>query len=562
MLGRFYVHYTDLRFVLEVVDEVFPRVLESALASVMGGAACAAPNSGRAGVSIPASLETIRLINDEFSGEALWTQPAEREAARIIEAAESAHRAASAPRAAVPPLACVTKTLRGYQTLAVDMGVRVGRFILALDPGLGKTLAALYIVLVKMARGEVTRALVIAPKRRPWIEELSAMVGVSWQVIGRGEKEPPYINEHPFTLVTSEQLLTHLADGRVKREELARFDAVIIDEPIRLANSANVTYGCFKEVFRDCPTLMLLNGTPIETRLRELYDQVDFVSEGFLGPWGEFSSRYVGMPTTPRVRHPMRREALLSQLHGVLFRRTMEDVADELPPLVFQTHIVGMTDSQEAIYGKLSRELAESPESALGILIRMQQAVDDAALAASGEHSSAKLDALDALLPSLTMWGRKAIIFTQFEEWASFIAARYADAGAVAYTGKTPPNEKARIEEAFAGDADVRILVTTSAGGRALSFPRTHYVVILDNLWCDMGQLIARARRITTDHPVGVITILSGTPFEEYKAQVIAEKKEAFKDSLMDALPRLLKSGALDLKLITGHMSTTEQKEK
>lgn len=474
----------------------------------------------------------------------VWSIHAKNLADRLQREHDQAMALQSRPFAKVPTVIQVKKVLRPYQTLAVDFGLRINRFILTLECGLGKTLVALYLALCKIQSGAVKRCLIVLTNAalKQFVREFEGIRDVEYQVIGRDDHDPQYMNHLPFTMVTYDQLISHTKRGYVSFDQLKQFDMVIMDEPKRLSNADTVTYEFCRSAFESTEHMVLLNATPIENRLRELWTMVDFVRPGFLSTWRDFASRYAGASKKVKIKPLVGDGSLHSQLASVMFRRNKDDVGEELPERIYKTITVDLTPIQQKMY----REARDTDTEIYSLYTKLQKICDDPWLLGHPTHDTEKLRELDDVVAGITQWGSKGIVFAESRPMIDHLAERYAKHGCVLYHGGMSRKQKDAAEESFASDPSLHLFICTSAGFRALNMPYVSYVVKLHNLWCNMRQIEDRAHRLDSQHPVTIVSILTSTPFEQYKSEVV-ERKEALQQAVVENLPDAIRAGVVEL---------------
>lgn len=124
-----------------------------------------------------------------------------------------------------------------------------------------------------------------------------------------------------------------------------------------------------------------------------------------------------------------------------------------------------------------------------------------------------------------------AIIASQFKGVADMVYAWLMHKGVPCekITGDTTGAERARIQRSFqaGGDGAPRVVVmTTTAGGVAITLDRADTVHILDETWVpdDQEQFADRAHRASRMHQVTVYTYRSKGTVEEYIHKLVKEK--------------------------------------
>jgi SNF2 family DNA or RNA helicase len=82
----------------------------------------------------------------------------------------------------------------------------------------------------------------------------------------------------------------------------------------------------------------------------------------------------------------------------------------------------------------------------------------------------------------------------------------------------------------FREDADVRVFISTEAGGVGLNLQTANYVINLDLPWnpARLEQRIGRAHRMGQEQPVNVINIVAADTIEQRVLDVLYEKQALF----------------------------------
>lgn len=124
-----------------------------------------------------------------------------------------------------------------------------------------------------------------------------------------------------------------------------------------------------------------------------------------------------------------------------------------------------------------------------------------------------------------------AIVASQFKDVADMVHAWLNHKGIPCekITGDTTGEARARIQRVFqaGGPGSPRVVVmTTTAGGVAITLDRADTVHILDETWVpdDQEQFADRAHRASRMHQVTVYTYRSKATIEEYIRKVVGEK--------------------------------------
>jgi superfamily II DNA or RNA helicase len=180
-------------------------------------------------------------------------------------------------------------------------------FLFCDEVGLGKTIEAGLALRALLLRGEISRALIIAPRNliRQWMEELREKLALTaWFYDGRGltdvggrvrESSAPL--EEDGLVIVSRHLIAR-ADRRDEVRRVSRpWDLVIVDEAhaarrqVFRKNAPNQLLGLLEELVqrRSFRSLWLLTATPMQLDPREVYDLL--ILCGLDQPdWGEWRS--------------------------------------------------------------------------------------------------------------------------------------------------------------------------------------------------------------------------------------------------------------------------------
>lgn len=120
----------------------------------------------------------------------------------------------------------------------------------------------------------------------------------------------------------------------------------------------------------------------------------------------------------------------------------------------------------------------------------------------------------------------KVLVFTEFVPTQEMLRQFLVERGfsVVCLNGSMNMDERKRVQEAFAGD--VRILVSTDAGGEGLNLQFCHVVINYDIPWNPMRleQRIGRVDRIGQPHTVRAINLVFENSVEHRVREVLEEK--------------------------------------
>ncbi|MCA8984533.1 MAG: DEAD/DEAH box helicase [Planctomycetaceae bacterium] len=428
--------------------------------------------------------------------------------------------------------------------------------LLADEMGLGKTMQTITAVRLLLRSGQIRRVLMVCPKPlipnwqrefRLWAEELPVTT-----LEGDAARRKMLLNMPtvPVLLTNYEVLVRDLQN--VEKEDLPRFDLVVLDESQRIKNRDSLT----SQVIRRIPRVRSwsLTGTPIENRPEELASIFEY-----LGVVPDRSS--------PDLRQ-------LKRLADVyILRRTKDLVQPDMPPRLDRDAILELSPAQKSAY-----EIAEKEgviqlndmgdeitiQHVFELVMRLKQITNCDPL--TGE--SVKLDRLIADMEEISASGAKAILFSQWTKTIDWLAEYTRPFGALVYHGGVPTKKREPILKQFKEDPNSHLLLMSyGTGAVGLNLQFSQYVFLYDRWWNPAveDQAINRAHRIGVSNPVIVTRFICKDTIEERIDLVLRQKRELFEkilgegDSSTASLSMNAAEvfGLFDLKARAGHGTRT-----
>lgn len=212
--------------------------------------------------------------------------------------------------------------LRSYQHIAVELLRKKGRLLIGDSLGLGKTAVGIggYAAglgpTIVVCQGHLT-----AQWKAQFLKFLGPGVKVYAQLTGKGT--PP---EHDV-LILPYTMLSKWAD------RLLGYPYVIFDEVQELRRAETDKYKAAKVLADAADYVCALSATPVINYGDEIFNILDLVDPGCLGPRREFSDEWC----VPRgghlvVKDPVALGCYIAEQH-LFLRRTRHDVGKQLPPI-------------------------------------------------------------------------------------------------------------------------------------------------------------------------------------------------------------------------------------
>ncbi|HEY0972537.1 MAG TPA: DEAD/DEAH box helicase [Gemmatimonadales bacterium] len=426
------------------------------------------------------------------------------------------------------------------------------RAILADDMGLGKTRQSIV-------------ALTEAAPEGPWLVVCPASVKRNWEreilaarphdtVHVCGPLDPPEVGYTGWVVINYDIL------SRVDAllEDLP-WTGIVFDEAHYLKNHTSKRSKITRELVAAAPDAVLhaLTGTPLTNRPRDLFPLLQIVGHPMGRSFLSFARRYCdaehngfGWVTDGASNL----EELRVQLHGVMLRRTKDEVLD-LPPKLRTWVPVTVPE------GTGKRETRRVLETLLaGALGRAAAAAEDGTTGDDGatkrrattrrragrasapgqdrvrllaeltkarqQIARAKAATTIEFVEGVVAQGEKVIVFSAFDEPVKRIAAHFGDQ-AVVLTGATPTARRQTLVDRFQEDESVRVFVANLvAGGVGLNLTAARQVVFNDLDWVPANHWQAedRAYRIGQTGTVNVTYFSAAGTVDEFVSHALQVK--------------------------------------
>jgi SWI/SNF-related matrix-associated actin-dependent regulator 1 of chromatin subfamily A len=413
------------------------------------------------------------------------------------------------------------------------------RAILADDMGLGKTRQAI-VSLRHLTPGG--RRLVVCPAsvKRNWAREISVVAPDASVLIIEGSATVALTAE--WVIVNYDILGKHL-----HTLEQVAWAALVFDEAHYLKNHTSARSRAARQLTASAASatpalaVQLLTGTPLTSRPRDLFVLLQLAAHPLGRSFLAFAKRYCAAEKGEygwKTGGASNIEELTVQLHGVMLRRTKDDVL-ALPPKLrtwMPVEVPAGTGSRavkkvfELLAGKHARPAGPRDTELrrrgklLAFLVEARQALAFAKTAATLDLVKGAIDQ-----------GEKVIVFSCFDDPIAKLARELGNA-AVVLTGKTPAATRQTLVDRFQNDDDVRVFVANIiAGGTGLNLTAATQVVFNDLDWVPTNHWQAedRAYRIGQTRTVNVTYFVARDTIDDF-VQAVLETKAALVNAIVD----------------------------
>lgn len=233
-------------------------------------------------------------------------------------------------------------------------------------------------------------------------------------------------------------------------------------------------------------------------------------------------------------------------------RRRKDQVGVQMPEVMYSTRLVTLSPEQRRLYNKIKEEfklLLDNGEirnvmGALPQITRLKQACFSPELYGGSKHS-AKIDELKEIVAELVASGRKAIIFSQWEEACQIIRRELQQYNPAYVTGEVTGyvrhdgvrlSKRTVQEDKFNKDDSCKLYIgTIRANQEAITLSAGTDVIFTDKEWTPLANDQATARSAAgglrgvgvTDN-VNVIELFAEDSFEARIEEILKYKKGLF----------------------------------
>ena len=447
-----------------------------------------------------------------------------------------------------------------YQRTAMQWIVDKPKCGLFLDMGLGKTVSTLTAIQQLIDDCEVSRVLVVAPKKvaeTTWSTEAQ-----KWEhlhdlkvvkVLGTEKQRCLALSQKADVYVTGRDHFVWLVGkygGRLP------FDTLVIDELTSFKSAKSERFKAMRIALPSVHRVIGLTGTPAPNGLIDLWAQMYCLDQG--ERLGRSVTKYrEAYFETHRwnnivVRCYVRKgceEIIRNKIADICLSMQAKDYL-QLPDLITHTATVELTPKVREAYERFEREKVlefktehgQEPanvlaQSAAGLMNKLAQfangAVYDDSMQVHEVHSE-KLDRLAEIVEAAN--GNSVLVFYQYKHDVTRIAAKLKGYRVRAYQGEKDLNDwnAGQIDVLLAHPASTAYGLNMQQGG--------HYIVWFGTGWNleHYQQANARLHRQGQQHPVQVYKLICAGTVDE-KASAALEGKKGVQQSLLDGLNYLLR---------------------
>lgn len=473
--------------------------------------------------------------------------------------------------------AALNATLRNYQKEGYCWMARLNKWgagaLLADDMGLGKTIQTITFLLLKAPEGPalVVAPASVAPNWKTEFEKFAPSLNVKFLNFAEDRQAMVKDAAAGDVVITTYGLLLSVKDYVVPKH----WTTICLDEAHIIKNRGAKTSAVAMQLKSD--NRVMLTGTPVQNHLGELWNLFQFVNPGLLGPFEDFSRRFI-VPIEQN-HDKMQQKELDRLVKPFMLRRTKDKVAKELPEKEEIYQHVTMSEEEMLVYEVMRRRaeallMAEGggkvSMNTLAEITRLRQCACDVRLVAEGKKSGTKSDGakitalielLQTIIEGLSV-DRKGVmqggvlVFSQFTSYLTLVkkALKAAKIPFLYIDGTVDIKTRQKLVEEFQNGSCPVFLISLKAGGLGLNLTRANYVIHMDPWWNPAieAQATDRVHRIGQKKSVTVYHLIAEGTIEE-KIQRLHEQKQALVQNILESTDMSHKLTGEDLLEMVRH---------
>lgn len=416
------------------------------------------------------------------------------------------------------------------------------RALLLDEMGLGKTLQAIAAAHLLHEFASMKSCLIVCPKSvmSHWSQELNDYSGTPSTIIEGSVRARRDLYRSPtlFKIVTIETL-------RSDFPEIGNPDLIIVDEVQKIRNASTKSNKVISSL--NSRFIFGLSGAAIEAGLPDLYEILRAIRIPNLERPLEFFATHVICDDFGRPMRSLDSEIFFVRHSERILRRLKSEVASGLPDLHMTEVELPLTPLQESMSRPLLTELGEIDERlkvrfdsddfvrSRWLINRLVELSDSSALIDPSTNESSKLTWLKEYLCRICIAdSEKVVIFTRWTRCQDLITELCNEVG-VGFTtlrGEDSAQKRKEAIEQFKCDDEVRVFISTDAGGTGVNLQFARHVVVFEPSWNPSmdAQRIQRVHRIGQRRTVEAVSPLT------YLDQIIVQMTHGRKQFSADAI--------------------------
>ncbi len=389
-----------------------------------------------------------------------------------------------------------------FQSIGVKFIENAGGCVLVADEmGLGKTIQSLAYLRL---HPEIRPVLIVCPAslKLNWRNEATKWLEIKDQIsVINGDIE---LNKSIY-IINYDILMKHKIELINKK-----FKIIILDESHYVKNEKTKRTTATVEISTDIPNKILLTGTPVLNRPKELFTQLNIINPGAYPKFITFAFRYCD-PQKNEYGYDFSGASNIKELNDrlktIMIRRTKEQVLKELPNKRYQTVIVPLSNKKE--YQKAHNDFITYLKETQGKeifsaehLVRIEALKQ---LSVKGKMFSV-IEHIHNFLES----GKKLVIFAHHKVVIEQLMTEFKDV-AVSLTGETLMENRQKAVDDFQNKPEIKLFIgNIQAAGIGITLTAASDVMFIEFPWTpsQLQQAEDRCHRIGQKNAVNVLYMI------------------------------------------------------
>lgn len=420
--------------------------------------------------------------------------------------------------------------LMPFQCVGVEfLNVNNGSALIADEMGLGKTV-------------QVLAWLRLHPEIRPVLIVCPASLKLNWRNEAVKWLDNPDIYvvngkkielEHEIYIINYDILKNHLSLLYMG------FQVIICDESHYLKNHKTKRTKYVKELSDNIPNKILLTGTPVTNRPKELWQQLNIIDPTTYPKFFQFGIKYCDAKQNQYgwdFSGASNVDELNDELKSIMIRRKKKDVLTELPDKRRSTIYFDLKKNNLKEY-----RLAENNFKKW--LIDNDKDVSKAMRAEFLTHINALRNlSVDGRIDNIIEWiadfidsGEKLVVFAHHHKVIDKLYENFKDVS-VTLTGETKTEDRQKAVDDFQNNPDIKLFIgNIKAAGVGITLTASSNVAFIEVPWApsDLVQAEDRVHRIGQKNAVNIYYLLSEDTIDNTMIDILHKKADII-DKIID----------------------------
>jgi SNF2 family DNA or RNA helicase len=455
---------------------------------------------------------------------------------------------------------------RPYQFKALQSAYGKPGFAYYMDMGTGKTKTSLDLFSAYFLDQKVDRLLVVTKfsTRKNWEREVAIHCPVPTEVMILNTTKPKVFEEFNTSVSDKLKILIvgteSLAAGNAilyaqKFVDVSTRVGMIVDEAHMIKNHSAVRSRNCVKLGKSAAYKLIMTGTPVANGPMDVYMQFECLDTDILGigDFYSFRNRYAVMGgfENKEIVGYQNMEELIELISPFVFQVRKSEVLTELPPKVYETREVQMTDEQRKLYKDIAKrdqtvvgDQGITVKSVLERMLRLQEITGgiitfernpDTYNRSKFVHSriDGRNPKIEELLSICDETEGSMIVWCRFVEEIVMVTEalqeKYGKSSVVQIYGEITEEQRDHNVQDLFQQGKARFLVGNAAtGGVGLNMTRAETVVYFSNSFSftDREQSEDRAHRIGQTKSVTYIDLIAEGTVDSVVVQALREKKD------------------------------------